>query len=121
MLVDDDDSLRGALVRMIRMAGFDVQAFCSVEALLASGLPEHDACLVLDVVLPGMSGIEFRRSLAAAGRNRPGAASLEIPDEANVRKPAIVGAVQRVRNLRDDRPCRNERRGTGEAGAEPRR
>ena len=71
VLVDDDDSLRGALVRMIRMAGFDVQDFCSVEALLASGLPEHDACLVLDVDLPGMSGIEFRQSLAAAGHELP--------------------------------------------------
>lgn len=69
--MDDDDSLRGALVRMIRMAGFDVQAFSSAEALLAAGLPERGACLVLDVDLPGINGIEFKRSLDTAGRDLP--------------------------------------------------
>ena len=71
LLVDDDDSLRRALTRSIRLAGFEVTEFCSVEALIASGVPERDACLVLDVVLPGISGIEFKRSLAATGRDLP--------------------------------------------------
>jgi FixJ family two-component response regulator len=71
LLVDDDASLRRALTRTIRLAGFKVEAFHSVEALLARGVPEHDACLVLDVDLPGIGGIEFKRTLVAAGRDLP--------------------------------------------------
>jgi FixJ family two-component response regulator len=71
LLVDDDDSLRRALARSIRLAGFEVEAFRSVEALLARGVPERGACLVLDVDLPGIGGIELKRTLAAAGRELP--------------------------------------------------
>ena len=69
--MDDDDSLRRALARTVRLAGFDVEAFESGEALLACGVPERDACLVLDVDLPGICGIELKRKLAAAGRDLP--------------------------------------------------
>lgn len=71
LLVDDDESLRRALARTIRLAGFEVDAFESVEALLAHGVPETDACLVLDVDLPGIGGIEFKRTLVEAGRDLP--------------------------------------------------
>lgn len=63
LLVDDDDSLRRALARTIRLGGFEVEAFHSVEALLARGVPDCSACLVLDVDLPGIGGIEFKRTL----------------------------------------------------------
>jgi FixJ family two-component response regulator len=71
LLVDDNDSLRRALARAIRLARFEVEAFKSVEALAARGVPEHDACLVLDVDLPGIGGIAFKRTLAQAGRDLP--------------------------------------------------
>jgi FixJ family two-component response regulator len=71
LIVDDDDSLRRALARTIRLAGFEVDAYRSVEALIAHGVPEHGACLVLDVDLPGIGGIEFKRKLAEAGRDLP--------------------------------------------------
>jgi FixJ family two-component response regulator len=71
LLVDDDESLRRALARTVRLAGFEVEAFPSVEALLAAGVPERDACLLLDVDLPGIGGIEFKRALTEAGRNLP--------------------------------------------------
>ena len=71
LLVDDDDSLRRALARTIRLGGFEVEAFESIEALLAKGVPERDACLVLDVDLPGIGGIEFKRTLVEAGRDLP--------------------------------------------------
>ena len=70
-LVDDDDSLRRALARTLRLAGFDVEAFASVEALLERCLPDRDACLVLDVDLRGIGGIEFKRTLVDAGRDLP--------------------------------------------------
>jgi FixJ family two-component response regulator len=71
LLVDDDESLRRALARTIRLAGFEVDAFGSVEDLLAQGVPERDACLVLDVDMPGVGGIEFKRALVDAGRDLP--------------------------------------------------
>jgi FixJ family two-component response regulator len=71
LLVDDDDSVRRALARAIRQAGHDVEAFESVDALLARGLPERDASLVLDVNMPGVGGIAFKQALAAAGRDLP--------------------------------------------------
>ena len=63
VLVDDDASLRRALSRAIRLAGFEVDAFDSAEALLAQGLPDSNACLVLDIDLPGMKGTELQRRL----------------------------------------------------------
>ncbi len=71
LLVDDDDSLRRALVRSLRQAGFDVTGYASVEALLAAGVPERDACLVLDVNMPGIDGIAFKRTLVESGRDLP--------------------------------------------------
>ena len=71
LLVDDDDSLRRALVRTLRLEGFDVTGYASVEALLAAGVPERDACLVLDVNMPGIDGIAFKRTLVEAGRDLP--------------------------------------------------
>jgi FixJ family two-component response regulator len=71
LLVDDDDSLRWALVWTLRLEGFDVTGYASVEALLAAGVPERDACLVLDVNMPGIGGIEFKRTLVDAGCDLP--------------------------------------------------
>lgn len=71
LLVDDDDSLRRALVRKIRLAGYRVDGYASAEALLAEGVPEHAACLVLDVNMPGIGGIAFKRALIEAGRDLP--------------------------------------------------
>lgn len=71
LLVDDDESLRRALARSIRLAGFEVAVFQSVESLIAQGVPERDACLVLDVDLPGIDAIEFKRALADGGRDLP--------------------------------------------------
>jgi FixJ family two-component response regulator len=93
LLVDDDDSLRRALVRTLHRARFEVEAFKSVEALLARGVPNQDACLVLDIDLPGIGGIEFKRALVESGRDLPTVfiTALEPPE---VREPlAAVGPV----------------------------
>jgi FixJ family two-component response regulator len=71
LLVDDDESLRRALARTIRLAGFDVEAFSSAETLLARDVCDRDACLVLDVDLPGMDGIACKRSLEGSSRDLP--------------------------------------------------
>jgi FixJ family two-component response regulator len=71
LLVDDDSSLRRALTRTLQHAGFDVRAYASAEALLAAGPVEPDACLVLDLDLPGASGIELKKALDLAGHALP--------------------------------------------------
>jgi len=71
LLVDNDASLRRALVRTIERAGYEVESFASIEALLASGAAERDACLVLDIDMPGVGGIEFKEALIASGRDHP--------------------------------------------------
>jgi FixJ family two-component response regulator len=71
IVVDDDASIRRALGRQIQILGFDVKVFQSAEELLASDLPADNACLLLDVYLRGMSGIELCRSMAASGRHLP--------------------------------------------------
>jgi FixJ family two-component response regulator len=71
LLVDNDASLRRALVRTMERAGFLVEAFDSVGALLASGAVEQPVCLVLDIDMPGVGGIEFKQALVDSGRDRP--------------------------------------------------
>ncbi len=63
-------------------AGFEVEAFGSVDALLARGVPDRDACLVLDVDLPGIGGIELKRTLVEAGRDLPTIFITALEDEA---------------------------------------
>jgi len=67
LLVDHDESLRRALVRSIRAAGFQVDAFASVDGLLRQGHPERGDCLVLEVDMRGLGGSDMKRVLAAAG------------------------------------------------------
>ena len=71
IVVDDDLSIRRALRMQLQVAGFNVLVFQSAESLLGSYSPINNSCLLLDVYMPGMSGIELCRSLAAAGRRLP--------------------------------------------------
>ena len=71
LLVDNDSSMRRALTRTLQHAGFEVQAFASAEELLAAGPVDPQACLVLDLDLPGASGIELKKALDQAGCVRP--------------------------------------------------
>lgn len=70
VVVDDDDSLRRSLERLLRAEGYDVETFRTAEDFLASGV-QNPACLVLDVYLPGMDGVELQLHLAAAARELP--------------------------------------------------
>src|ERR1700733_2823111 len=64
-IVDDDEPLHEALGSVMKAAGFPVSTFCSAEDFLNSPYRETTACLILDVRLPGMSGIELQRRLVA--------------------------------------------------------
>jgi FixJ family two-component response regulator len=64
-IVDDDDSVRGTLQELLRAAGFSSRAFESAEAFLGSGQQQETACLITDIRMPGMSGLELQARLNA--------------------------------------------------------
>ena len=70
-IVDDDEALREALGSVMKAAGFSSRTFASAEEFLACDDCEETACLILDVRLPGMSGIELQRRLADAHGRLP--------------------------------------------------
>jgi FixJ family two-component response regulator len=71
VVVDDDDSLRGALERLLDAAGFRPETYVSAEALLSAGLRQDAACVVTDLKLPGMSGLELLDALKSRGADVP--------------------------------------------------
>ena len=64
-IVDDDDSVRGTLKELLRAAGFLSQTFESAEDFLGSGHRQDTACLITDIRMPGMSGLELQARLNA--------------------------------------------------------
>jgi len=70
-LVDDDEALRRATTRLLRSHGLEVQAFESAEEFLARYDAALPGCLLLDLRLPGQSGLELQRTLAARGATPP--------------------------------------------------
>jgi FixJ family two-component response regulator len=70
-IVDDDEALRRSLDNLIRSAGFRVRGFASAEAFLESNQLSETDCLVLDVRIPGKSGLELQRQLAATRSDVP--------------------------------------------------
>jgi FixJ family two-component response regulator len=71
LVVDDDPSVRKAVGRLIRAAGYNAWTFDRPALLLASELPKTNACLLLDVYLPEMDGVELYEKLAATACNLP--------------------------------------------------
>jgi FixJ family two-component response regulator len=71
ILVEDDSSVLRALRRLMLSAGFQVMAFDRPRAVLDSELPETDACLIVDVHLPEMNGVQLCETLAASGCRLP--------------------------------------------------
>ena len=64
-IVDDDESIREAIQSLLRSVGFRAKTFASAEQFLQSDQIENTACLILDVRMPGMSGLELQRRLMA--------------------------------------------------------
>jgi two-component system, LuxR family, response regulator FixJ len=85
LVVDDDASTLRSLRRLLLAVGLSVLSFDSAEALLASELPADNVCLLLDIYLPGMSGIALCSTLAASGRSLPTILMTGRDDEATQR------------------------------------
>jgi FixJ family two-component response regulator len=70
-VVDDDPSVRRSLKRLIKSAGFTVESFASAQEFLERPRPDIPGCLVLDIHMPGVSGLDLQDELAAAEVNLP--------------------------------------------------
>jgi FixJ family two-component response regulator len=71
ILVDDDQGLREALQDLMQSAGLDALAFASTRELLDAELPDRPSCLVVDIRMPGLSGLDLQRRLVERGETRP--------------------------------------------------
>jgi len=70
-IVDDDASIRDALTSLLRAVGWRAEGFATAEAFLQSGQVHTTACLLLDVRLPGSSGLELQRQLRSSQARLP--------------------------------------------------
>lgn len=70
-IVDDDQSVRESLARLVRSVGCSVMVFGSAEAFLSADEGRSADCLILDIRMPGMSGLELQRELSTTDRRLP--------------------------------------------------
>ena len=71
LVIDDDPEFRDSVARLLRTVGLHTREFSSVPDFLKADPPEGPTCLILDVRMPGRSGLELQRDLAAANRQVP--------------------------------------------------
>ena len=90
IVVDDDPSMRRALRMQLRLAGFNVVVFESAQKLLDNEFPTTNACLLLDIYMPGMNGDELCGNLSAAGKRLP--TVLMSAHEDNMTRRVMKGA-----------------------------
>lgn len=91
-IVDDDASLLRALQRLLRSFDYKVHTFRSAESFWAHSVPTSKACLLLDVFLPGMSGVNLCARIAASGRCLPTILMTARDDAATQKLTAKAGA-----------------------------
>ena len=96
-IVDDDESVRMAIRSLLRSLGFKVEVFGSAEDLLASARLDDIACLIVDLRLPGMSGVDLQRQLLAAKRELPVISISAHADPVAQRQALTAGALAFLR------------------------
>jgi FixJ family two-component response regulator len=92
-IVDDDDSMRHAIRALVETEGRRVEEFCSAEEFLRSGRAEDTACLILDVGLPGIGGLELQAQLVVANRRIPVIMISGHGDQGERRRALGAGAI----------------------------
>ena len=103
-IVDDDESFRKATVNFVRSLGYAASAFSSAEEFLQGEHARDSDCLITDLQMPGMSGLELQSRLAAAGNSLP-IIFVSAFAEMKARQQALAaGAVEFL-----DKPLRDER------------
>jgi FixJ family two-component response regulator len=101
-IVDDDASVRKALGRLVRAAGYDVEIFGSAIDYLAHDPPQPPACLLVDIRMPGMSGPELQRAIEGTERGLPIVFITGHGDEAVCAQVVSAGAVDVLYKPLDD-------------------
>lgn len=92
-VIDDDESVRESLPDLLKELGFAVRVFSSAEAFLASGSVDGTRCLLLDVVMPGMSGPDLQQELIRSGQAIPVIFITALRDESVRLRLRALGAV----------------------------
>lgn len=93
-IVDDDESVRAATKTLLRAVGYYVETFASAELFLDSGVLRETKCLILDVRMPGIDGLELQRRLNAAESRVPIIFVTAHDDKTKRRKAIEAGAVE---------------------------
>ena len=91
-VVDDDEAVRGALSNLLASLDLGVATFASAEAFLASPACRDAACLIADVQMPGMSGLDLQRHLSESGNRLPVILITAFPQEHVRRQAEAEGA-----------------------------
>ena len=91
-VVDDDKSMREAMRGLMKSLGYTAEAFASAEEFLSSRQVPHTSCLIADVHMPGMTGLELHRHLMASGKTIPTILITAYPDD-SVRERALGDGV----------------------------
>ena len=91
--IDDDKSVRDAIEGFLRAFGFTVQVFSSAEDFLQSGLVMQTSCLIADVKLPGLSGLQLQDRLTASGQRVPTIFITAFSDEHRRAQALGAGAI----------------------------
>lgn len=91
-IVDDDELIRDAATGLIKSLGYNAVAFASAEDFLSSRQLLQTACLIADINMPEMSGLDLHRQLSASGKSIPTVLITAYPDD-GVRKRALSAGV----------------------------
>jgi FixJ family two-component response regulator len=92
-IVDDDESTRESTKGLVRSLGYQAATFASAEEFLQSGILDGTACLITDVHMPGLSGIDLQRGLIAQGAQLPTIFITAFPEEETRVRAMTAGAV----------------------------
>lgn len=92
-VVDDDASVRAATSKFLRSHGYTVQAYSSAEDFLRSGRLNDTSCVIADVQMPGMSGLELQAVIRAQGHGLPFIFITAFPDETTRARALQGGAI----------------------------
>jgi FixJ family two-component response regulator len=96
-IVDDDLSVRRSIRRLLRSAGLRAETFASAEEFLASGRADSTACLILDLRMPGMDGLQLQQRLAHSSKSLPIIFQSAHSSEEDERKALQAGALHFLR------------------------
>ncbi len=102
-IVDDDRSVRKSLKRLMKSAGLKAETLASAQDFLKSGYQDKTGCLILDVRMPGLSGLELQKQLAASGSKIPIIFITAHEDEKTYNAAMDAGAVAFLQKPFDDR------------------